>query len=100
MLSQIGDGWQLIGPSVAPGQTQGQVASTTLQCDLDMVSQCLGLFNADPTALAEAVTEAREAHITLKHSKCLEQVGFNGVQSPCEWANQGGVRPQSPPWDK
>jgi hypothetical protein len=92
MTSQIGDGWQLIGPLVAPGQIQAWVASATLQCNLDMASQHLDFLykaNADPTALSEAVVHAREACIRLEHSMHFKQAGFSGVHPPHEWANQG-----------
>jgi hypothetical protein len=73
--SQIRDSCQPIELSVALGQTQGQGVSATLQRDLDMMCQCLGLLykaNVDPTAILEAVAQAREACMKLECNKCLD----------------------------
>jgi hypothetical protein len=83
MLSQIRDGFRQIKPSAMPGQTQEGALSKVLQHDLDMPCQCLGLLyeaNTDPAAISEAVAQAREARMILECHKCLDQVGFNGVQ--------------------
>jgi hypothetical protein len=57
-----------------------------------MMCQHLGLLyeaNVDPTAILEAVAQAREACMKLKCKKCLDWVGFNRVQPPHEWPDQG-----------
>jgi hypothetical protein len=74
MPSPIGDGSRQIEPSAAPGQTQEGALSKALQCDLDVVCQCLGLLykaNTDPTAISEAVAQAREARMILECHKHL-----------------------------
>jgi hypothetical protein len=90
--SQIGDGSRQIEPLAVLGQTQEGALVQALQRDLDMVCQRLGLLyeaNVDPTAISEAVAQAREARMRLKCHKHLNRVGFHGVQPPQERSDQG-----------
>jgi hypothetical protein len=62
-----------------------------LRCEREATIQQVGLWyeaHTSPTAIKEAVAKVREAHIALKHDKCLKQAGFN-TREPCITAEQG-----------